>query len=191
MRISSLTRTAATVFSLLLFTSAGAQQSVLLPGILGTVPNSTCQGLFVPPVWWYLIDNTGGFVSGDSVVVWAPSQDELNCPGYGTISHLSENTIGAYHGFDFGCGLLVQGGPESCDYFASVRYGNMSTAITGQVPSDSVRVFGDLWFPTSCIAIPECNAANCFTVTHVAPCDTSTAVESATWGRLKMKYQGR
>jgi hypothetical protein len=176
--------------SALITERASAQYPVLIAGILGTEPYG-CTALLVPPADWYLLDDPGGFASGDTVVVYAQRLDFGSCGTHQSYWHFSQATVFAWRDFDFGCGVLSSDSEYGCEWFHSSRYGVLTTGGLAQYETgDSIRIFGTLWFP-ACGPIPECGGGGCITATRVEPCDTSTAVTPRTWGSIKAKFRER
>ena len=175
--------------SFLVLSSTGTPaHPVLLAGILGTEPYG-CRALLVPPAHWYLLDGTGGFMDGDTVVVYAQDVDSETCDNHQTYEHLAESRLSAWRDFDFGCGIVTSDAEYGCEFFHSALYGVMSASgLSAYETGDSVHVFGLLSFPDGCLSFPECSAPTCFVPTHVEACDLSPLYNEITWGRVKATY---
>jgi hypothetical protein len=149
------------------------------------IPGEPCV-LFVAGSFAAPLDNYGGFVDGDTVLVYGTEDypSPLGCGGYG--NGIRVRLIQECHNFDFGCGTLyefdVDTGP-SCFY--SRQYGYFDVDRSGAFGvGDTVRVFGRLRF--TCISFCE---GPCIVVDSIAACDSLTAVEPSTWGRLKALFR--
>jgi hypothetical protein len=162
---------------------------VLLPGVLTQDSTGACDVLYSPLTKaYYMLDNLGGFVLGDTVVVTAAFEGESFCDTE-LYSYLHDNTIASWRGYDFGCGYLLFDPEYGCGVLDSERFGPLSIGSPpGFRNGQFVRAIGTMQlYPY--LAIPECFAYyGLFDITLSACADTSTATQSLSWSRLKARF---
>jgi hypothetical protein len=169
--------------------SRAASPPSLLAGVIEIEPVSQCVALRAQTyfVGWYVLENYGNFVVGDTVTVVARDEATVTCGGR-TFVYLPGNVIAPWRGFDFGCGTLLIDPVYGCETVFSDTYGAiLLNGSTGLADGAKVRLRGRL-FLQQCVPVSGCGGTYCATLMCVEACPPEPA-RSVTWGRLKSVYR--
>jgi hypothetical protein len=182
---------AALIFAGLAMTLPTRAYDLVLPGILTRDPHDACDLLFCHfGDTYYMLDNAGTFLPGDTVVVSAADWEYRICDEGARYQYLPDNTIAAWRGYDYGCGILSRDEEYGCGTFHSARFGSFGIGgLSGFAPGDTVRAVGNMDLE-ACYMIPECGASYCLFDRTLYPCsDLPPAAQSATWSTVKALFR--
>lgn len=176
------------LLTVLLVPSTWAQKLVV-PGVLRTIPPGQCIGIDHPWMGWYMVENLGPFVLGDTVIVVSELDGACSCDGENAYRCLQNNTITTWRNFDFGCGSLYVDEEWGCATVYSQEWGFLAVDHAhGFEGIDSVRVVGNMDLD-GCTMIVECGADICVFDRTLSGCSfTPPATITLTWGRVRWMY---